>query len=67
LKPPKRQRPLIAIIDGGGRPGYRLDALGRASRQPGIPVHAPVCSDRERQHGCFLEPGTTRHRADARC
>ena len=32
-----------------------------------VPVHAPVCVDRDRQHGRVLEPGATRHRADARC
>ena len=35
---------------GGRRAGYRRDALGRASRQPCVPVHAPVCVDGDRQH-----------------
>ena len=52
---------------GCGRPGARLDALGRASRRRCVPVHAPVCVDRDPQHGRVLEPGATRHRADARC
>jgi len=52
---------------GGGRPGSRLDPLGRASRQRCVPVHASVCVDSDSQHGRVLEPRATRHRADARC
>jgi putative intracellular protease/amidase len=51
----------------GGQPGYRLDPLGRASRQRCVPVHAPVCVDSDSQYGRVLEPRATRHRADARC
>ena len=49
------------------RPGYRRDGLGRAARQRRVSVHAPVRVDSDPQHGRFLEPGATRHRAHARC
>ena len=47
----------------GRRPGHRPDALGRASRQRRVPLHAPVRADGHRQHGRLLEPRAARHRA----